>query len=305
MIKMTPISAHLSESKKLVQDKIASDYSSKLWIGKELVQEVTDKELLALTIRSYPYIDIITLLDEGKNTQEICNYSDMLPKEKLVINETINRKDNKRWDLSREIRTETKGNITQDIGITNEWYSDSMMGTTKTQIYYSNSEGKKLGSEKTLTSNRKVSPEELEKLIDGMSRFIRDDEGNDFFFLFRDAAEKEYGKPEDIYIKHIIKDRRIDPSISNIVNSLDTRPLYPFENDPVFTATYSILEFGYPKGDTREYIKAIAFKPSEKTDNRPVYMIIKEDIKTEEGIEYVEKEIFIDNNKIELLKHLA
>ncbi|MCK5063282.1 MAG: hypothetical protein KAR23_05095, partial [Candidatus Aenigmarchaeota archaeon] len=149
MIKMTPISAHLSESKKLVQDKIASDYSSKLWIGKELVQEVTDKELLALTIRSYPYIDIITLLDEGKNTQEICNYSDMLPKEKLVINETINRKDNKRWDLSREIRTETKGNITQDIGITNEWYSDSMMGTTKTQIYYSNSEGKKLGSEKT------------------------------------------------------------------------------------------------------------------------------------------------------------
>ncbi|NOQ38313.1 hypothetical protein GQ472_05485 [archaeon] len=302
---MTPISAHLSERKTLVQNKIASDYSSKLWIGKELVQEVTDKRLLTLTIRSYPYIDIITLLDEGQNTQEICNYSDMLPKEKLVINETINRKDNIRWDLSREIRTETKGNITQDIGITNEWYSDSMMGTTKTQIYYSNGEGKKLGSEKTLTSNRKVSPEELEKLIDGMSRFIRDDEGNDFFFLFRDAAEKEYGKPEDIYIKHIIKDRRIDPAISDIVNSLDTRPLYPFENDPAFTATYSILEFGYQKGDTREYIKAIAFKPSEETGNRPVYMIIKEDINIEEGIEYVEKDIFIDDDKTALLKHLV
>ncbi|MCK4809278.1 MAG: hypothetical protein KAS90_06665, partial [Candidatus Aenigmarchaeota archaeon] len=76
-------------------------------------------------------------------------------------------------------------------------------------------------------------------------------------------------------------------------------------NDPVFTATYSILEFGYPEGDTREYIKAIAFKPSEKTDNRPVYMIIKEDINVEEGIEYVEKEIFIDNNKAAVLKHLG
>jgi len=305
VIKMTPVSAHLSERKTLVPDKIASDYSSKLWIGKELVQEVTDKELLTLTIRGYPYIDIITLLDKGQNTQEICNYSDMLPKEKLVINETISRKDKIRWDLSREIRTETKGNITQDIGITNEWHNDSMMGTTKTDIHYYDDKRKELGFEKTLTSNRKVNPEELDKLIDGMSRFIRDDDGNDFFFLIRDAAEKEYGKPEDIYIKHIIKDRDIDPKISNIVNSLDTRPLYPFENAPAFTATYSILEFGYQEGDTREYIKAIAFKPSEETGNRPVYIIIKEDIKTEDGIEYVEKGFFIDSDKAALLKHLV
>jgi len=305
MIKMTPISAHLSESKKLVQDKIASDYSSKLWIGKELVQEVTDKELLALTIRGYPYIDIIRILDKGKNMQEICNYSDMLPKEKLVINETINRKDNIRWDLSREIRTETKGNITQDIGITNEWHSDSMMGTTKTDTHYYNNKRKKLGSEKTLTSNRKVSPEELEKFIDGISRFIRDDEGNDFFFRFRDAAEKEYGASEDTYIKHIIKNRNIDPAISNIINSLDARHLYPFENNPAFTATYSILEFGYQEGNTREYIKAIAFKPSEETGNRPVYMIIKEDIIEKEGIEYIEKDFFIDSDKAAVLEHLG
>ncbi len=301
---MTQISAHLSERKTLVPDRIASDYSSKLWIDKELVQEVTDKELLALTIRGYPYIDIITLLDEGNNTQEICNYSDRLPKEKLVITETISRKGKIEWDLSRRIRTETEEDIIQDIGITNEWHDDSKMGTTKTDIHYYDDKRKELGSEKTQISNRKVNPEELEKRIDGMSRFIRDDDGKDFFFLLRDTAEKEYGKPKDIYIKHIIKDRRIDPEISNIVNSLDTRPLYPFENDPVFTATYSILELGYQEGNTREYIKAIAFKPSEETGNEPVYMIIKEYIIEKDGIEYVEKDFFIDSDIDSVIKQI-
>ena len=293
---MINISAHLSEEKTLVPKGIASDYSSKLWIGKELVQEVTDKELLTLNIRGYPYIDIITLLDEGNNTQKICNYSDKLPKEKLVINETISKKGNIIWDLSRRIETETKTNIIQDIEITNEWHSDSMMGTTKTDIHYYNDKRKELGYEKTLSSNRKVSPEDLDKFIDGMSRFIRDDDGNDFFYLFREKTEKEYGTSEDIYIKHIIKNRHIDPAISNIVNSLDARLLYPFENAPVFTATYNILEFGYQEGNIRKYIKAIAFGPSKETGNRPVYMIIKEDIREENEIEYVEKDFFIDSD---------
>ena len=265
---------------------------------------MTDKELLALTIRGYPYMDIITLLDEGKNMQQICNYSDMLPKEKLVINETISRKGKIEWDLSRRIRTETEEDIIQDIGITNEWHDDSKMGTTKTDIHYYDDKRKELGSEKTQISNRKVNPEELEKFIDGMSRFIRDDDGKDFFFLFRDAAEKEYGASEDIYIKHIIKNRHIDPAISNIVNSLDARPLYPFENAPIFTTTYSVLEFGYQERNTREYIKAIAFSPSEETGNRPVYMIIKEYIIEKDGIEYVEKDFFIDSDIDSVIKQI-
>ncbi|MCK5235109.1 MAG: hypothetical protein KAJ88_04650, partial [Candidatus Aenigmarchaeota archaeon] len=52
------------------------------------------------------------------------------------------------------------------------------------------------------------------------------------------------------------------------------------------------------------YIKAIAFSPSEETGNRPVYMIIKEKINVEEGIEYVEKDFFIDDDKTAVLRHL-
>ncbi len=298
---MTPISAHLSERKTLDEKgKIANDFSSELTIDGELRQKVTDKELLALTIRGYPYIDPLVLADEGKNTQKICNYSDGLPKEELVITETINKKGNIQWNLSRKINTGTKTEITQNIRIINEWHNDSMTGKTYTEIYYSDSEGEELGSEKTLTSNRKVSPEDLDKFIDGMSRFIRDDTGKDFFFLFKDAAEQKYGNPEDMYIKHILKNRRIDPTISSIVNSLDARSLYPFENAPVFTATYSILEFGYGN----KYIKGFYIKPSEETGNRPVYMIIKEKINVEDGIEYVKKKFFIDSDKSAVLKHV-
>ncbi|MEA3229980.1 MAG: hypothetical protein U9P44_03620, partial [archaeon] len=50
-----------------------------------------------------------------------------------------------------------------------------------------------------------------------------------------------------------------------------------------------------------KYVKAFYFSPSNETGNKPVYMIIKEDITIEDETENVEKDFFIDSDKERLI----
>ena len=312
---MTPISAHLSERKALGENgKIAVDFSSELTIDGKLRQKVTDEELLMLTIRGYPYIDIITLQDNGQNTQEICNYSNDGLIEKFIIQENMHKNRNEnRYIISRKISRQSGDKTeflnTEDIAIKHSWDTRKEKGETIININYSDSTDRIIGDEEIEIANRKIEYSILNTEIEELSNFI-DPENKGFerfFSSFAETVNSHEGKePEEIYMKQIQKYRNSkDDSLKELLKNLDSAPIYPFENTCNLSRKYGVLEFGYQEGNTRKYIKAIAFSPSEKTGNEPVYMIIKEDIKTEDGIEYVEKDFFIDSNMTAILKHLV
>ena len=313
------ITAHLSEIKNLKKkEEIATDFLSELTINGEVRQKVTDKRLLTLTIRGYPYIDIISILDKGKNMkekniQEIHNYSDDGLVETFIINENIHKNTNEgRYIISRKIDLQAGKSIkqlnSQDISIRHSWDETKEKGETIIGINYSDSTDRIIGDEEIQISNKRVEYPIQETEIEELSNFM-DQENEEFKTFFSNFIESinyyQNKTPEDIYIKQVKKHRDSkDPSLKELLKNLDSAPIYPFENTCNIERKYGVIEIGYKEGNTERYIKAIAFSPSEETGNRPVYMIIKEKINVEEGIEYVEKDFFIDDDKTAVLRHL-